>query len=164
MHTNKKDIGLDNHAGEIYWKVIHENKIDRTSVLLYVNSQEGYYAREFEIDTQYNKAKPKALKDDLESEKHYLLDRKQDENKRMKKLQDLYDKHDFHPVHPDPLNMQTKIHVRIYKNADAPKNLFYNQYFFPGKDHRIRLVVDSELDDAELQNLFMDWEEPQNVK
>jgi len=156
MPNYKKQYGLYNHAG-VFWKVIHSEKANRTSVILYVNSRKGYYASEYKVvTTGGNEPKPENLKKDLHEHGAELLNSQLDEKTREKILKQIYKEHGYEPYQGD---LQTEIHIQYYKNDDAPENLFYQRYLFPGRDHWIKIVVDSDIDDPELQKWFLDWKE-----
>lgn len=172
MSKKKDNSEMEDHNNKIFWKVIHNNPMDSTSVILYVNSPAGYYASEYKIRRNTYPRKRKELKEAMVKEKNFLLNGEIPENERKNKYSELRG----HEEEPPPSgHLSTRIHIQYYKYKKlvfhlvepkgdtqikkyfdkyipAPTTLFYNRYFLPGADHQVELIVDGEHPDSALED------------
>jgi hypothetical protein len=156
--AKKINHGLEDHNGKIFWKVIHSNAMNHTSVILYVNAPAGYFPREYKIQTNIAQSKGKKLKEAIASEKAHITEGMMSMNDLNKSL------HENSGLEKPPHHAseaKTLIHIQFYKPEkdqaiEVPPNLFYNRYLFSGSNHAISIKVDSPLDDSALDEYFLD--------
>lgn len=156
--AKKINHGLEDHNGKIFWKVIHSNAMNHTSVILYVNAPEGYFAREYKIITNIAQPKGKKHKEVIASNKAHLNEGIVSRNDLKKSFN--IDSGDSEPALP-PSEAETMIHIQFYKPEKdtaigIPPSLFYNRYLFSESNHAVRIKVDSPHADSVLDPYKLD--------
>ena len=126
-----------NQEGRMLWAVIHEKKLDRTSVLLYFNVPDGYIIQEFKKTTVYGpeyKTVPKK-----EKEKLRKLYKKEDLIKQKKEIEKIFADLNYDPT---TFNPATTFEFLLFADPDAGKETRYFRYLLDGANHKVSFKID----------------------